>query len=106
MAKKPPPRKRAMAGTKMPIRSTRSWKQFTVNLADEQFLQTDIQLRLADRRCSGEDQRRHAAIRMPIAASARSACLSSKTAEELAQPEGKAKLAQEVQESDQTTYLV
>jgi len=69
-------------------------EQFTVNLADGQFLQTDIQLRLAD-----SDVQEKIKAHMPEVRDALIRLLSSKTAEELAQPEGKAKLAQEVQKA-------
>lgn len=68
---------------------------FTVNLADqESYLQTEIQLSVADLKVQ-EKIKAH----MPEVRDALIRLLSSKTAEELAQPEGKAKLAQEVQKA-------
>ncbi len=69
--------------------------QFTVNLADqESYLQTDIQLRLADTKVQ-EKVKDH----MPEIRDALIRLLSSKTAEELSQSEGKAKLADDVQKA-------
>ncbi|PIX96332.1 MAG: flagellar basal body protein FliL [Hydrogenophilales bacterium CG_4_10_14_3_um_filter_63_21] len=66
---------------------------FTVNLADqESYLQTEVQLLLADTKVQ-EKIKAH----MPEVRDTLIRLLSSKTAEELAQAEGKAKLAQEVQ---------
>lgn len=68
---------------------------FTVNLADqESYLQTEIQLVLADAKAQGKIKER-----MPEVRDVLIRLLSSKTAEELAQPEGKAKLAQDVQKA-------
>lgn len=65
---------------------------FTVNLADqESYLQTEIQLMVADAKVQGKIK-----ARMPEVRDSLIRLLSSKTAEELAQPEGKAKLAEEV----------
>ena len=69
-------------------------EQFTVNLADEQFLQTDIQLRLAD--ASVQEKIK---VHMPEVRDSLIRLLSSKTAEELAQSEGKEKLGLEVQKA-------
>lgn len=68
---------------------------FTVNLADqESYLQTEVQLVLADTQVQGKVK-----ARMPEVRDVLIRLLSSKTAEELAQPEGKDKLAQEVQKA-------
>ncbi|MDD5389908.1 MAG: flagellar basal body-associated FliL family protein [Gallionellaceae bacterium] len=68
---------------------------FTVNLADqESYLQTEVQLMVADAKVQ-EKLKMH----MPEVRDALIRLLSSKTAEELAQPEGKDKLAQEVQKA-------
>lgn len=65
---------------------------FTVNLADqESYLQTEIQLMVADAKVQGKIK-----AHMPEVRDSLIRLLSSKTAEELAQPEGKAKLAEEV----------
>ncbi|MDO9227551.1 MAG: flagellar basal body-associated FliL family protein [Pseudomonadota bacterium] len=65
---------------------------FTVNLADqESYLQTEIQLMVADSKVQGKIK-----AHMPEVRDSLIRLLSSKTAEELAQPEGKAKLAEEV----------
>lgn len=65
---------------------------FTVNLADqESYLQTEIQLMVADVKVQGKIK-----AHMPEVRDSLIRLLSSKTAEELAQPEGKAKLAEEV----------
>ncbi|MDP2832675.1 MAG: flagellar basal body-associated FliL family protein [Pseudomonadota bacterium] len=69
-------------------------EQFTVNLADAPILQTDIQLLVADTKVQDKIK-----ARMPEVRDALILLLSSKTAEELALPEGKAKLAQEVQKA-------
>ena len=67
-------------------------EQFTVNLADgESYLQTNIQLLVA----SPEVQAKIKA-RMPEVRHAMIQLLSSKTSEELSQPDGKKKLAEEV----------
>lgn len=69
-------------------------EQFTVNLADqESYLQTEIQLMLADTKVQ-EKIKAH----MPEVRDAMIRLLSSKTAEELNQPEGKDQLAEEVQQ--------
>ena len=66
---------------------------FTVNLADQQsFLQTEVQLLLADTKVQ-EKLKAH----MPEVRDAMIRLLSSKSAEELSQPEGKTKLAQEIE---------
>lgn len=68
---------------------------FTVNLADkESYLQTEVQLVLADAKMQEKIK-----ARMPEVRDALIRLLSSKTAEELAQVEGKDKLAQEVQKA-------
>ncbi len=68
---------------------------FTVNLADqESYLQTEVQLVLADAKVQEKIK-----TRMPEVRDALIRLLSSKTAEELAQLEGKDKLAQEVQKA-------
>jgi flagellar FliL protein len=68
---------------------------FTVNLADqESYLQTEVQLLLADAKVQ-EKLKAH----MPEVRDSLIRLLSSKTAEELAQAEGKDKLAQEVQKA-------
>ena len=68
-------------------------EQFTVNLADQEtYLQTEIQLMVA----SPEVQAKIKA-RMPEVRDAMIRLLSSKTPEELTMPEGKTKLAEEVQ---------
>ena len=68
---------------------------FTVNLADqESYLQTEVQLMVADTEVQEKIK-----TRMPEVRDALIRLLSSKTAEELAQPEGKAKLADEVQKA-------
>jgi len=66
---------------------------FTVNLADqESYLQTEIQLLVADANVGDKMN-----ARLPEVRDAMIRLLSSKTAEELAQQEGKDKLALEVQ---------
>ena len=66
---------------------------FTVNLADqESYLQTEIQLLVADAKV-GEKLN----ARLPEVRDAMIRLLSSKTAEELAQQEGKDKLASEIE---------
>lgn len=66
---------------------------FTVNLADqESYLQTEIQLLVADAKV-GEKMN----ARLPEVRDAMIRLLSSKTAEELSQQEGKDKLALEIQ---------
>ena len=66
---------------------------FTVNLADqESYLQTEIQLLVADAKV-GEKMN----ARLPEVRDAMIRLLSSKTAEELSQQEGKDKLAGEIQ---------
>lgn len=66
---------------------------FTVNLADqESYLQTEIQLLVADAKV-GEKM----TARLPEVRDAMIRLLSSKTADELAQQEGKDKLAGEIQ---------
>ena len=66
---------------------------FTVNLADqESYLQTEIQLMVADAKV-GEKMNAH----LPEVRDAMIRLLSSKTAEELSQQEGKDKLATEIQ---------
>lgn len=68
---------------------------FTVNLADqESYLQTEIQLLCADTKVQGKVK-----AHMPEVRDALIRLLSSKTAEELAQTDGKVKLAQEVQKA-------
>lgn len=68
-------------------------EQFTVNLADqESYLQTEIQLVVADVKVQEKIK-----VRMPEVRDAMIRLLSSKTAEELSQPEGKDKLAEEIQ---------
>lgn len=70
-------------------------EQFTVNLADqESYLQTEIQLMVADVKVQ-EKIKAH----MPEVRDALIRLLSSKTAEDLAQADGKAKLASEVQKA-------
>ncbi len=68
--------------------------QFTVNLTDESYFQTDIQLSLADAKVQ-EKVKAH----MPEVRDALIRLLSSKTAEEISQPEGKELLAKEIQKS-------
>jgi flagellar FliL protein len=66
---------------------------FTVNLADqESYLQTEIQLLVADAKVGAKMN-----ARLPEVRDAMIRLLSSKTAEELAQQEGKDKLALEIQ---------
>lgn len=68
---------------------------FTVNLADqESYLQTEVQLLVADVKVQQKIK-----LHMPEIRDALIRLLSSKTAEELAQVEGKAKLATEVQKA-------
>ena len=68
---------------------------FTVNLADqESYLQTEVQLLVADAKVQEKIK-----LHMPEVRDALIRLLSSKTAEELSQPEGKEKLAQEVQKA-------
>jgi flagellar protein FliL len=68
---------------------------FTVNLADqESYLQTEVQLLVADVKVQEKIK-----LHMPEVRDALIRLLSSKTAEELSQPEGKEKLAQEVQKA-------
>ena len=68
---------------------------FTVNLADqESYLQTEVQLMVADTNVQAKIK-----ARMPEVRDTLIRLLSSKTAEELAQPEGKAKLAADVQKA-------
>jgi flagellar FliL protein len=68
---------------------------FTINLADQgSYLQTEIQLLLTD-----TDVQEKIKMHMPEVRDALIRLLSSKTAEELAQPEGKSKLAEEVQKA-------
>jgi flagellar FliL protein len=68
---------------------------FTVNLADqESYLQTEVQLLLADPKVQEKIK-----MHMPEVRDALIRLLSSKTAEELAQVEGKVKLATEVQKA-------
>ncbi len=67
---------------------------FTVNLADESYLQTEIQLMVADAKVQAKIK-----SRMPEVRDSLIRLLSSKTSEELSQVEGKAKLAEEVQKS-------
>lgn len=68
---------------------------FTVNLADqESYLQTEVQLMLANVKAQEKIK-----ARMPEVRDSLIRLLSSKTADELAQPEGKAKLAEEVQKA-------
>ena len=70
--------------------------QFTVNLADQEshILQTDIQLRLANAKIQEK-----LTLHMPEVRDALIRLLSSKSANDLATPEGKEKLGQEVQKS-------
>ena len=66
---------------------------FTLNLADdESYLQTEMQLLVADAKV-GEKMN----ARLPEVRDALIRLLTSKTAEELSQPEGKDKLATEIQ---------
>lgn len=66
---------------------------FTLNLADdESYLQTEMQLLVADAKV-GEKMN----ARLPEVRDALIRLLTSKTAEELSQPEGKDKLAAEIQ---------
>lgn len=66
---------------------------FTLNLADdESYLQTEMQLLVADAKV-GEKMNAH----LPEVRDALIRLLTSKTAEELSQPEGKDKLAGEIQ---------
>ncbi len=68
---------------------------FTVNLADqESYLQTEVQLVLADSKVQAKVK-----TRMPEVRDALIRLLSSRTAEELSQPDGKAKLALDVQKA-------
>lgn len=67
---------------------------FTVNLSDEAYLQTEIQLLVADAKVQEKIK-----ARMPEVRDSLIRLLSSKTSEELSQVEGKAKLAEEVQKS-------
>jgi len=68
---------------------------FTVNLADQEtYLQTEVQLVLEDNKVQEKIKGR-----MPEVRDAVIRLLSSKTAEELSQPEGKDKLAQDVQKA-------
>lgn len=68
-------------------------EQFTVNLADqESYLQTEIQLVVGDLKVQEKIK-----ARMPEVRDAMIRLLSSKTAEELSQPDGKDKLAGEIQ---------
>jgi flagellar FliL protein len=68
-------------------------ESFTVNLADQQsYLQTEIQLLVADAKVQ-EKIKAH----LPEVRDALLRLLSSKTAEELSQQEGKDKLADEIQ---------
>lgn len=68
-------------------------EQFTVNLADqESYLQTEVQLMVADAEFQAKIK-----ARMPEVRDAMIRLLSSKTAEELNQPEGKDNLAAEIQ---------
>lgn len=67
---------------------------FTVNLSDEAYLQTEIQLMVADAKVQEKIK-----ARMPEVRDSLIRLLSSKTSEELSQVEGKAKLAEEVQKS-------
>lgn len=65
---------------------------FTVNLADqESYLQTEISLKLADQKVQERLKQR-----MPEVRDVLLRVLSSKTAEELITPEGKAELAKEI----------
>ncbi len=67
---------------------------FTVNLADqESFLQTDVQLMLEDPAIQEKIK-----TRLPEVRDALIRLLSSKTAEELSQQEGKDKLAEEIKD--------
>jgi flagellar FliL protein len=67
-------------------------EQFTVNLADqESYLQTEIQLVVADVKVQEKIK-----ARMPEVRDAMIRLLSSKTAEELSQPDGKDKLAGDI----------
>lgn len=67
-------------------------EQFTVNLADqESYLQTEIQLLVADVKVQEKLK-----SRMPEVRDTLIRLLSSKTAEELNQPDGKGLLAQEI----------
>jgi flagellar protein FliL len=69
--------------------------QFTVILADQDsYLQTEVQLLLADAKVQEKIK-----LHMPEIRDAMIRLLSSKTAEELSQPEGKDKLGQEVQKA-------
>ena len=70
--------------------------QFTVNLSDPEshILQTDVQLRLADAKVQEKLK-----VHMPEVRDALIRLLSSKTAAELATPEGKDKVGLEIQKS-------
>ena len=70
--------------------------QFTVNLSDPEshILQTEVQLRLADTKVQEKLK-----VHMPEVRDALIRLLSSKTAAELATPEGKDKIGLEVQKS-------
>ena len=70
--------------------------QFTVNLSDPEshILQTDVQLRLADAKVQEKLK-----VHMPEVRDALIRLLSSKTAAELATPEGKDKVGLDVQKS-------
>jgi len=75
---------------------------FTVNLADqESYLQTEIQLMVADAKV-GEKMNAH----LPEVRDALLRLLTSKTAEELSMPEGKDKLAIEIQKQINTVLGV
>ncbi len=68
--------------------------QFTVNLSDqESYLQTEVQLVIADVKVQEKIK-----VRMPEVRDAMIRLLSSKTAEELGQPDGKDMLAEEIQQ--------
>jgi flagellar FliL protein len=70
-------------------------EQFTVNLADgESYLQTQMQLLMATPESSAKIKERLPEVRHEVIE-----LLSSKSAEELGTPEGKKKLAEEVQKA-------
>lgn len=68
--------------------------QFTVNLVDDYYLQTDIQLQVADVKVQTKIK-----AHMPEVRDVLIRLLSSKSSEDLAQQEGKDKLAKEIQKA-------
>lgn len=68
--------------------------QFTVNLVDDFYLQTDIQLQVADVKVQTKIK-----AHMPEVRDVLIRLLSSKSSEDLAQQEGKDKLAKEIQKA-------